>query len=84
MMEWYDWLANASPPWGSYRAYMAGQLFALKMPWCKFVVIGEVYCCLLDKIALHAVLAQAKEVCGSINSCAVLESVLEGAIHAVR
>ena len=46
--------------------------------------IEEVCRHLISKILLLAGGSKAKEACGSVNVCVILEAVIEDAIHAVR
>ena len=40
----FEWLANGSPPWADYFAFMSGRLIALdKQPGIRPVGVGEIW-----------------------------------------
>ena len=48
-----EWLANGSPPWLTYRAFMLGRLIAVvKQPYVRLVGVGETWRRLFAKIVL--------------------------------
>ena len=48
-----DWLANRSPPWAAYCAFMSGRLILLdKQPGVRPVGVGERWLHLFAKIML--------------------------------
>ena len=79
------WLANDSPPWAAYRAFMSSRLIALdKCPGVRPVGIGDIWRRLFSKCVLALAGEQAKDACGSAQLCAGLEAGIDGAVHAVR
>ena len=79
------WMANESPPWAAYRAFMANRLIALdKCPGVRPVGVGEVWRRLFAKCVIKVAGGQAKDACGTSQLCAGLEAGIEGAVHAVN
>ena len=59
-----DWIANGSPPWTAYRAFMSGRLIALdKQPDIFLVGVGETWRRLFDKIVLKVMVLDAMTSC---------------------
>ena len=79
------WMANDSPPWAAYRAFMSNRLIALdKCPGVRPVGVGEVWRRLFAKCVIKVAGGQAKDACGTSQLCAGLEAGIEGAVHAVK
>ena len=79
------WMANDSPPWAAYRAFMSNRLIALdKCPGVRPVGVGEVWRRLFAKSVIKVAGRQAKSACGTSQLCAGLEAGIEGAVHAVN
>ena len=78
------WLATPPPLWDAYRALMACNLVALnKRPGVRPVGIGEMLRRSIAKLVMRVARDQAKTACGSLQLCADIEAVIEGATHAV-
>ena len=59
-----DWIANGSPPWTAYRAFMSGRLIALdKQPDIRLVGVGETWQRLFDEIVLKVTILEATTSC---------------------
>ena len=53
METFFEWLANGSPPWAAYRAFVSGRLITLdKQPGIQPVGVGEMWQRLFAKIVL--------------------------------
>ena len=80
-----DWLANGSPPWVAYSAFMSGQLIALeKKPGIRPVDVGETWQRLFDNIVLKVTGTEATMVCQEDQLCAGLKAGIDDAIHGVQ
>ena len=83
--ELANWLANNTPPWAAYRAFMSGRLIALdKCPGIRPIGIGEIWRRLFAKCLLKVTGAEATEACGTDQLCAGLKSGIEGGVHAMQ
>lgn len=73
-----NWLANDTPPWAAYRAFMSGRLIARdKCPGIHPIGIGEIWRRLFAKCLLKVTGAKATEACGTNQLCAGLKSGIE-------
>jgi hypothetical protein len=82
---WSEWMANESPPSAAICALNAKRGVALdKEPGTCPLHVGEAYVRLLGKDLLTTARDDAKEACGTVQLCAELEEVIEGAIHTVQ
>ena len=85
MAVWAAWLANESPCWAAYRAFMACRLVGIdKKPGTRPIGIGEVFRRLWAKCIIEVCGKQATAACNNRNLCAGLPAGMEGAIHAIR
>ena len=80
-----DWLANGSPPWAAYCAFMPGRLIALdKQPDVRPVIVGETWRRLFAKIILKVTGQEANIGFQDDQLCAGLKAGTNGAIHRVQ
>ena len=85
MAAWVDWLANSSPPFAAYRAFMNARLLAgNKKPGVRPIQCGEIFRRYWAKVVILITGFQAMEECGSVQLCAGLPVGVEGAVHAMR
>ena len=85
MENFVDWLANGSPPWAAYRAFMSGRLIALdKQPGVRPVGVGETWRRLFAKIVLKVTGPEATMTCQGDQLCAGLKAGIDGVIHGVQ
>ena len=79
-----NWMDDSSSPWSNYHSLMACRLVALdKRPGVCPVGMGDTLRQDIAKLVMRAAGDQAKKDCGSLQLCAVLEAVIEGATHAM-
>ena len=77
-----DWLANGSPPWAAYRAFMSGRLMAFgKQPGVHPVGVGETWRHLFDSIVINITGTEDKMACQDDQLCAGLKAGINGAVH---
>ena len=80
-----DWLANGSPPWAAYSAFMSGRLIALnKQPGVRPVGVGETWRRIFAKTVLKVTRSEATMACQDENMYAGLKAGIDGAIHEVE
>ena len=80
-----DWLANGSPPWAAYRAFMSGRPIALdKQPDLNPVGVGGIWQRLFANIVLKVTGPEATLVCQDDQLGARLKAGIDGAIHGVQ
>ena len=80
-----DWLANGSPPWSAYCAFMSGRMIAFHThPGICLVGIRETVWSLFAKIVLKVTGSVATMTRQDDQLCAGLKAVLYGAIHGVQ
>ena len=80
-----DWLANGSPPWAEYRAFISGQMIALdKHPGERPAGVGETWRRIFANIVLKIALPEAHRVCQNDQLRAELKAGIDGAIQGVQ
>ena len=80
-----DWLANGSPPWAAYRAFMSGRIIVLeKQPGVRLVGAGETWWRIFTKIVLKVMGPEATMACQDEQLCYGLKVGINGAIHGVQ
>ena len=80
-----DRLANKSPPWAPYRAFMSGRLIALaKHPRVRPVRVGETWKRLFAKIVLKVTGPTSNMAFQDDHMCARLEVGIDGTVHGVQ
>ena len=80
-----DWLANGSPPWAAYRAFMSGRLIVLdKQPGVRLVGVGETRRRLFAKILLKVTGPEATMACQDDQLFSGLQAGIDGAVHRVQ
>ena len=85
METFVDWLANGSPPWTAYHAYMSGRLIALdKQTDVHPVGVGEIWRCLFAKIFLKVTRPKSTMACQYDQLCDGLRAGIDGTIHEVQ
>ena len=86
MAEWASLLSNGSPDYAMYRAVNSARMLAKdKQPGVRPLACGVIYMRLWARCNLAAeVKDMACDACGIKNSCAGLQSGIEGNVHAVR
>ena len=78
------WLANGSPPWAAYRAFMSGHLIGLdKQPGVWPVDVGEMWWRLFANILLKVTGPEATIAYHYDQLCAGLNAGIDGAVHGV-
>ena len=84
METFVDWLANGSPPWAAYCAFMSGRLIALdKQPGIWPVGVGETLRRIFAKIVLKVTGPETTMACQDDQLCAELKAGIYGVIHGV-
>ena len=84
-IEFFYWLANGSPLWAAYRAFMSGWMVALdKQPGVRPVGVGETWRRIFANIVLKVMGTEATMVCQDDQLCAGLKAGIYGAIYAVQ
>ena len=79
------WLANGTPPWMAYHAFMYGRLIMLdKHPGVRPVGLGETWWRLFTKIVLKVTRPESTMAFQYYHLCARLKAVIDGAIHRVQ
>ena len=77
-------MANPPPPWAAYRDMMEFCLVALDTrQGVRPIGTGETLRRAISKLIMRAAGDQSKTACGSLQLCAGIEYVIEGATHAV-
>ena len=85
METFVDWLANGSPPWAAYCAFMSGRLIALDIqPGVRPVGIGETWQRIFEKIVVKVTGTKTTMACQDDQLCAGLKTGINGAIHGVQ
>ena len=80
-----DWIANGSPPWSAYCAFMSGRQIALdKQPDIRPDGVKEIWRRLFAKIVLKVTGPDSTMACQDDHLCAGLKAGINGAIHGVR
>ena len=80
-----DWLANGSPPWTTYRAFMSVRMIALdKQPGVCPVGVREMWRRLFANIVLKVKVPEATMACQDDQLCAGIKAAIDGAIHGVQ
>ena len=75
-----DWVANKSPYWAAYCAFMSGCLIALeKHPGVCPVGVGETLRQFFDNIVIKVTVPEATSVCQDDQLCAKLKAIIDGA-----
>ena len=81
----FDWLANGSPPWAAYRAFMSGLLIVIdKHPGVHLVGVGETWRPLFETIVIKVTGSEATMACHYDQLCAGLEAGIDSVIHRVQ
>ena len=79
------WLANESPPWAAYRAFMSGRLIVLeKQPGVSPVGVGETWLRLFANIILKFTVLEETMACKDNQLCSGLKAGIDGVIHGVQ
>ena len=79
------WLANKSPPWASYRAFMSRYLVATdKQTGVRPVGFGETYKCLFAKIVIKVKDPESTMACQDDQLCAVIKVEIGGTVQGVQ
>ena len=82
MEAFMEWLANGSPPWAAYCAFMSGLLIALdKNPGVRPVSVGEMWRRLFAKIVLKVTGSEATMVYQDDQMCDRLRAGIDGVVH---
>ena len=85
METFFDWLANRSPPWASYCAFMSGRLITIdKQPDVCSVEVGETWRHIFAKIVLKITGPESTMACQDKQLCAGLKAGIDGAVHGVK
>ena len=80
-----DWLANGSPPWAAYCAFMHDLLISLdKQPGVRPVGVGETWRSIFTKIMLKVTGPEATMECQDDQMCAGLKAGIDIAVHGVQ
>ena len=80
-----DWLANRSPPWEAYHAFMHAPLIVLdKKPGVRPVGVGETWRHIFANIVLKVTGPEATMARQDDQLCAKLKAEIYGAIHGVQ
>ena len=80
-----DWLANQSPPWGTYRDLMYGRLIVLdNLPGVRPLGIRETWRQFFAKCMLKFMGPEATHTCKDDQLCMGLKSGIDGAVHMVQ
>ena len=80
-----DWLANGSPHWAAYRAFLSGRMIALdKHPGVRPVGVGETWRRIFSKIVLKVTGPEETMACQDDQLCAGLKAGIDDAIHGVQ
>ena len=80
-----DWIANGSPPWAAYHAFMSGWLIAFdKHPGVRPVGIGETRRRIFSNIVIKVTGPEATMGCKNDQLCDGLKAGINGAIHGVQ
>ena len=80
-----DWIANMSPSWASYCAFMLSHLIPLdqQLVFCP-VEVGENWRCLFDKCVLRVTGPEATNACQDYQLCVRLKAVIYSAVYRVQ
>ena len=85
METFFDWLANGSPHWAAYGAYMSGHLIVLdKQPGVRPVGVGETWRLIFSNIVLKVTGPEATMSCYDEQLYDGLKSAIYGAVHRVQ
>ena len=85
MENFVDWLANESPPWTAYRAFMSGRLIVLdKNPGIRPVGLGKKWRHLFTNIVLKDTGPEATMACQDDQLCAGTKDGIDSATHRVQ
>ena len=80
-----DWLANGSPPWAAYRAFMSGRLIALdKNPGVDPVGVRETWWSIFSKIVLKVMGLEATMAFQDDQLCVGPKAGIDGTVHGVQ
>ena len=80
-----DWLANKSPPWSSYKAFMSVLLIALyKQPGVRPVGVGETCCQLFAKCVLKVTGPGDTHACKDVHIWVGSRAGIHGAVYRVQ
>ena len=80
-----NWLANKSPPWAAYRAFMSGRPISHEKQsgFCP-VGVGETWICLFAKFVLRVTVPEATSACHDDQFYAGLKALIGGTFHGVQ
>ena len=85
MDTFVDWIANGSPPWAAYCAFISGWLIVHdKQPGVRPVGVGEMWRRLIYKIVLKVTGPEVTIVCQDEHLCSRRKAGINSAIHRVQ
>ena len=84
METFSHWLANKSPPWTDYSAFMSGRLILVdKQPSVCPIGVGETWRNIFGKIVIKVKGPEDIMVCQDDQICSGLKVVIDGGVHGV-
>ena len=85
VQNFVDHLANKSPPWAAYRAFMYGRPILLdKHPGVCPVGVGESWRRFFSKCVLRVTGPEATNMCQGCQLCAEIKAIIGGTVNGLQ